>query len=96
MIFPGRSFWDDSETWKRPSCPPMERIIDIMLRQKFPGSIVYCFIKKNTQDSNYYILVKISGPHNSPIYFEKLNMSDTAESLFSKIEPAVSLALLFK
>jgi hypothetical protein len=95
VIFPGRSFWDDSETWRNVWCR-MERTIDAMLCQKFPGNSVYCFMRENTQDSNYYILVKISGSHNGPIYFEKLNISDTAESLFSKIEPAVSLALLFK
>ncbi len=95
MIFPGRSFWDDRETWKSARCR-MESIIDVMLCQKFPGNMVYCFVRKNTQDSNYYLLVKTPGPHNIPIYFEKLNKNDTAESLFSKIEPAVSLALLFK
>jgi hypothetical protein len=95
VIFPGRSFWYDSETWKSVWCP-MERTIDLMLCQKFPGNAVCCFVRENTQDSNYYILVKISGLHNSPIYFEKLNENDTADSLFSKIEPAVSLALLFK
>jgi hypothetical protein len=94
VIFPGRSFWDDNE-WKSARCP-MERIIDTMLCQKFPGNWLYCYVRENTQDSNYYILVKVSGSHNSPIYFEKLNKNDTAESLFSKIEPAVSLALLFK
>ncbi len=93
MIFPGRSFWDDSETWKIVWCR-MEPNIDAMLCQKFPGKAVYCFVRENTQDSNYYILV-ISGSH-CPIYFEKLNKNDTADSLFSKIEPAVSLALLFK